>query len=508
MENSKRAIIYIRVSDPSQLENNSLETQEKNCRQFAKSKGYEVVEPIFNEGFGSAKHVLTRPELRKALTFCYKKSNKVSYFIVYNFKRFSRNTEEGLAAISLLAKNEVEVISATEISEMNPIGRAMRTVFMAFGQMENEMKGETVKHNMQEVFRNGLWPFKCPIGYKRKYRTKEENKGLPPVQDLNLTPIIKDMFQKAADGIYSKAQLARIMNLAGFGDFYRRKADHKTVKNILEKTFYYGYMYAPKWDEYQWGRHEPMINRQVWEKAYQKLIIKKKKLTYQDDCLYPLKGTLKCDICNHNMTTSPSRGRGGIVYYYECKNKKCRKTRINSNLAHKQFKKILKDIQPSPRTIKLFNHMVFAEWDKVISSTAITIERLDNKILSLKNELVSIRKAKDDDIYTVEEAKEYASKTRQEIVVLEMERSDTKIEHYDTEIVKEFTEQFLNNLTRLWEAVDLAKRQELQRKILINGLYCQKDKKIRTPELSPSFELIGRLTTIKGKNVTPQGVEP
>ncbi len=42
----KRAVIYIRVSDPSQIENNSLETQEKYCRNFAKSHGYEVLKFI------------------------------------------------------------------------------------------------------------------------------------------------------------------------------------------------------------------------------------------------------------------------------------------------------------------------------------------------------------------------------------------------------------------------------------------------------------------------------
>jgi DNA invertase Pin-like site-specific DNA recombinase len=51
-----RAVIYLRVSDPSQVENNSLKTQENICLQYAKSKGYEIArEPFRDEGF-SAKH--------------------------------------------------------------------------------------------------------------------------------------------------------------------------------------------------------------------------------------------------------------------------------------------------------------------------------------------------------------------------------------------------------------------------------------------------------------------
>jgi len=46
----KRAVIYIRVSDPSQIENHSLETQDKICREYAKTKGYEVVKLFREEG--------------------------------------------------------------------------------------------------------------------------------------------------------------------------------------------------------------------------------------------------------------------------------------------------------------------------------------------------------------------------------------------------------------------------------------------------------------------------
>lgn len=465
----KRCVIYIRVSDPSQLENNSLETQEKACRNFAKQKGYAIVEPVFNEGAKSSKHVNTRPELRRLLAFCASKKNRIDAVIVYKFDRFSRNLEEGVAAISLLAKYKVMVMSCLEDVEEGPMGKALRNIMMTLGELDNDLKGERVRDSMVEVFRKGLWPFKPPIGYKRKFKTKEENKGIPPIKDPNLAPILLDMFEKAATGIYSKAQLARIMNLAGFGDYYRNKADHKTVDNILRKTFYYGYMYAQKWEEYAWGSHEKLVDKIVWEKAYNRVILKKKNYSYQDDTLYPLKGLIKCATCRESMTTCPSKGRNGKVFYYECKNKKCRKLRINSNKAHEQFLEILRNLQPSPRVIRLFNHMVFTEWDKVINQARESAEKLENRIAVLKKELPSIRKAKDDGIYTVDEAKEQAESIRQEITVLEIERSDCKLEQYDAEIVREFTEHFLMNLATLWEVLDYTKKQELQKKIFASS---------------------------------------
>lgn len=503
----KLAVIYTRVSDPSQVENNSLATQEEICRKFAKSKEHNPIK-IFREEGASAKFVNTRPVLRDLLAYVTKKSNNVSAVIVYKYDRFSRNLEEGLATISLLAKYQVLVLSATENTDETPMGKAMRNIMMTLGQLDNELKGVRVKDNMLAVFRSGLWPFKCPLGYKRQYRTKEENKGLVVIPHPYLAPIIMKMFQNAAKGIYTKSQLARMMNLEGFGEHYHTKADYKIVTSILKKTFYYGLMHAPKWDEDVVGRHEPLIDEQTWLKAYRYLILKKKNFNYQDEESYPLKGALKCAYCLHPMTTSPSKGKTTIVYYYECKKKGCGKLRINALKAKEQYKDLLASIKPTPRVIKLFEHMVFAEWDKVIEQTREMADGFDKKIAKLKEELTSIRKAKDDGIYTPEQAKEEADKVQQDIVILGLERSEIRIEQYNTELVKEFTNRFLSNLTFLWDNLDLPKRQAFLQKVFEGTIICGEDRKIRTQSLAPSFELIKALGDENSENVTPEGVEP
>jgi site-specific DNA recombinase len=503
----KKAVIYIRVSDPSQIENNSLGTQEISCRQFAKVKGFEVVK-VFREEGRSAKHVNTRPVLMEIFSLCCRKSSGISAIIVYKLDRFSRNLEEGLAAMSLLAKYNVEVMSVIEDIEPSPMGTAMRSIMMTLSQLDNELKGERVKDNMIASFRKGMWPFKCPIGYKRQFKTKEENKGLPPIQDPSLSPLLKQMFEKAATGIYSKSQLARELNLAGFAELYGAKANHKIVKEILEKTFYYGSMYAKKWNEYTLGKHEPLIDKVTWDKAYQRVILKKKGYTYQDATLYPLKGSLRCAVCRELMTSSPSRGRNRVVYYYECKNKKCRKVRIEASKAHQQFLDILLKIQPSRNVMTLFSHMVMTEWDQVINQAKEAAEKLDGRLLELKGQFDSIRRSKDEGIYTVEEARTQADGIRREIVVVEIERSEARLEQYDAEIVQEFIAQFLMNLGRLWEDMDISKKQALQKKIFVGDLFCTLTKEIRIETLSRSFKLIAHLKDNNGKIVTPSGFEP
>lgn len=498
----RKAVIYIRVSDPSQIDNNSLATQRESCERFAKIKGFEVVK-VFSEEGKSAKHINTRPILRDLLSFVCKKPNRISAVLVYKFDRFSRNVEEGLATISVLAKYQVEVLSATENVEQNPMGNALRSIMMTLGQLDNEMKGERVRDNMQGVFRKGLWPFKCPLGYKRPFPTKEESKGLPPIPDPNLGPIITRLFVDASKGIYNKAQLARIMNLAGFKTYYRSKASHKIVDDTLKRTFYYGNMYAKKWDEYAIGQHEPLIDQRTWERAYQLVILKKKNYQFQDDELYPLRGYLKCAECRKPLTSSPSRGKYKIYYYYECRNKTCSaKVRIDFEQAHEGFLQFLSSIKPSERILKLFEHMVFAEWDRVITENEKQAEVVESKIQSLKDDLKSIRRSVDTGLMTAEEAKSQAEENRQEIAILGIERSDIRIEQYDKEIVREFTEHFLLNLDRLWELLDLPKRQAFIKHLFPNGITCNENREIRTHELAPSFDLIQSLDEQKGENVT------
>ena len=120
----------------------------------------------------------------------------------------------------------------------------------------------------------------------------------------------------------------------------------------------------------------------------------------------------------------------------------------------------------------------------------------------------SIRKAIDDRIYTVEQAREEAERVQQELVVLDFERSDIRIEQYNTEIVKKFTGRFLKDLTLLWDSLDLQKRQAFLQKAFEGSLICGKDRKIQTNTLAPSFKLIQALAGESGKNVTPAGVEP
>lgn len=489
----KLGVIYLRVSDPSQIDNNSLNVQEKICRDIFKKRNIKTALVLRDEGH-SAKHINTRPAMRELLAYCTNKKNNISYVIVYKIDRWSRNTEEGLAAQTLLSKYGIEFLSATENIEKTPTGNLLKTILLALGQFDNELKGERVKDNMQALYRKGIWCWACPVGYKRPYGSKEQNKGKAPVPINGLKEILQIFFQEAATGLYTKQQLADLINAKGFERYTSHSAEIKTVVRIAKNTFYYGKMYNKKWDEYVVGQHEPIVSEELWTRAHNAIFEVKIKYSNQPSDIYPLKGTVKCDFCGKFMTSSNPKGRTKSYTHYECGNKACRRVRIGTTEAHTQFIELLRTIKPTKKTLKLFEYMVFSDWDKQINTAKEEESNINDRISAFEADLISIRKSNDKGIYSDEMAKKEAEKINNEIAVLKVERSDLHFDQYDVEKVRNFTEHFLLNLDRLWDRLtEPAMKQALQSKVFPQGIVCTKDKKIRTVSLSPSFELIMEL---------------
>ena len=118
----KRAIIYLRVSTEEQVDNFSLDTQERICKQEAQRRNIEVVH-IFKEEGRSAKNITGRPVLIEALEFCRKNKRTVDALMVYRLDRLSRQTTDFLSIRKKLAECQIALISASEPTGDSPTDR-------------------------------------------------------------------------------------------------------------------------------------------------------------------------------------------------------------------------------------------------------------------------------------------------------------------------------------------------------------------------------------------------
>jgi len=161
----QRAVIYTRVSTEEQVANYSLESQEKECRRYASRNDMETVK-VFREEGASAKTINGRPVLLQLLKHCQSKTNGITTVLVYKFDRWSRNTAEGLQVIAILSKVGINVISTTEPSENNAMGKFVRGMMLAVAEFDNNVRSERTTSGMKAAFEAGRWPWGAPIGYK------------------------------------------------------------------------------------------------------------------------------------------------------------------------------------------------------------------------------------------------------------------------------------------------------------------------------------------------------
>jgi site-specific DNA recombinase len=83
------AVIYTRVSSAEQVENYSLGTQLKGCRDYCAREGLEVEHEFEDAGY-SAKSA-DRPAFQEMVAYCAKHRKTVTHVVVYNMSRFARD---------------------------------------------------------------------------------------------------------------------------------------------------------------------------------------------------------------------------------------------------------------------------------------------------------------------------------------------------------------------------------------------------------------------------------
>ncbi|MFH2000221.1 MAG: recombinase family protein [Planctomycetota bacterium] len=154
-------VAYCRVSSKEQVEGTSLETQEKQCREFAERSGWNVLQ-VFVELGESAKSA-DRTEFNKAIAFCNKKKNSVGYFVVYKLDRFARNQEDHVIVRGILRRSGTELRSATEKIDESPMGKAMEGIMSVIAELDNNVRTVRTTEGMIQRVHEGIWVWLPPL---------------------------------------------------------------------------------------------------------------------------------------------------------------------------------------------------------------------------------------------------------------------------------------------------------------------------------------------------------
>jgi site-specific DNA recombinase len=318
------AVGYLRVSSTGQVETDynpegiSLPAQRTAVIKRAKELGAAIVEEFVDPG-KSAKTIEHRDAFREMIAYL-KANPNVRYVIVYALSRFARNRYDDAVMMMTLEKLGVTLISTTERNlDATPAGRAMHGMIAVFNEYQVLVSGEDIKYKMGQKAKNGGTLGGAKLGYEN-VRIKHEGREVRTIAvDPERAPFVRMAFELYATGNYGFRDLQEALTDAGLRTkgnrrFGPRPISLHSIGTMLRDRYYLGYV-THDGIEYQ-GRHEPLIDPELFERVQK--VLQTDRIAGTRDRVHDhyLKGTIWCARCRRRLILRPSTSATGRRYFY------------------------------------------------------------------------------------------------------------------------------------------------------------------------------------------------
>jgi DNA invertase Pin-like site-specific DNA recombinase len=445
------AVIYCRVSSREQVEGTSLESQETACREYARKHNLTVQKVFIGQG-ESAKFA-DRPELLELLNYCKDKKRGIKVLVVWKLDRFARNVEDHFAVKALLRKSGVEVASVTEPINGDPTGRLMETILAGFAQFDNDVRAARTRLGQVHRLREGIWPFKPPLGY---VAPKAGKKFRPDQPDPKTFEPIQRVWQLFLTGSYKKADVVRFLNQWNVRGYHGTRITAQAVDRMFSQPYYAGILRDP-WtgEEYQ-GRHTPMVTSQEFARVQEILAGRSNRHTYQKlNPDFPLRGHVLCPSCRMPLRGAFATGKTGKRYaYYACHSTNCVASRksYRAEVVHRELIQFLADQSIAPALTDVMFDAVRKAHDKsratsrkAVAKSRERLERLDRQL----QELILMRSSalvSDDEFRTTQRT------LRQEITAIRADMIE-EVPPPLTSVEEDALRECLRDLVGFWESL-------------------------------------------------------
>ena len=267
-----RYAAYIRVSSEEQVTGYSLDAQRRQIRDWVHNKGGTVVRWYVDEGESAL--TTDRSSFQEMRRDAQK--GRFDALIVHKFDRFARNRTDALAIKSLLRYDyKIKVFSVTEPSEDSdgPIGALIEGIMESVADWYSRNLATEVAKGKRERALQGLLNNQAPFGY-------DKNKAKVLVRNDHECVRLVMGFEAYATGHYSDADIANLLNDAGYRTKKGRPFSKDTVRDMLQNQTYLGkvryqqtrrnsdrsrdYSAPTEWFD---GQHEPLISQALFDRC-------------------------------------------------------------------------------------------------------------------------------------------------------------------------------------------------------------------------------------------------
>lgn len=464
----KGCLIYLRVSDESQVENFSLDNQLDYCKKYSDREGFSVLK-IFREEGKSATNI-NRPELKELLEFATKNKDKISAVILYRYDRLSRDLLQALQLRKQFAELGIDVRSATEPVSNDPMGQMFQSLSFLFAQYESQTHKKRVTDGLNKRFTEGYYTGAYPpLGYSKAIEGSR-TVLIPHEHDF---PIVQQAWRLYATGTKTHRDVAEYLNnnqvRAGYNHNYK-KITKKTISKLFNNKFYIGILTSKTFGEAQ-GRHQAMIDNETFDRV--QFIMNRRAttngLTYLEN--HPdfyLRRIVK-HSCGKYLTAGYSKNKKGNKYgYYFCVDH--RNFNIPVKEIHDKFKTFMDSLKFTDQAFELYRLILTVKFDKTLKFIEKRRRTIENEISQIKTQRIILGEKvamgiMQDDIY-----KTLDKQLDNNMLALSTASSDGLIKRYELEGLLNFSNTLFSDIHKSFLASDYGQRRFLCNKLFPQGL--------------------------------------
>jgi site-specific DNA recombinase len=495
-----KAVIYIRVSDARQVDNTSLDGQEKTCREWCLRNGHEVTR-VFVERGESAKSA-NRTEFQAMFRdLSATTDGSVSHVVVYKFDRFSRDAEDGAAYRMLLRRMGIALRSATEATDDSPAGKLLTTMLGGIAQFDNDVRAERTRTGMKNRFETGRWQWPAPTGYLTGSKS-----GPSLVPDPERAPHVSRLFELVATGAHTKASALAQVSAQGLRSRKGAPLTQETIRKILVNPLYMGEISIRTWGKTVRGDYAPLVSEETFD-CVQRVLSGRAlpavaHVKARPD--FPLRGLILCPDCGKLVTASLSTGKLGKKFgYYRCRHAKGHMN-VSSTRVETSFVDLLERLAPKPERMALIERIFRAAWKGRIRGSEIEAAFLRRELAKEQTRKQTILERMADGTLDGEDFKQMNQKIKDKIANLRMRLALSDSGKLDIEAAIEYLTHILWNTSIAWQTSDLQRKSVIQRRMFPKGLQWSSGG-FGTPVTHSIYMPLGDTSVGEAVLVAPQG---
>lgn len=321
---------YTRVSTVKQGDGVSLEAQKEAISLYAERHGLHISE-WFEEKETAAKR--GRPVFSGLVARL--QNGEAKGVIIHKIDRSARNFSDW-AMIGELIDTGVDIRFAHESLDMTTRGGRLTADIQAViaADYVRNLREECVK-GMNGRLKQGLYPFKAPIGYL------DQGAGRPKIPDPLRAPYIRQAFELYATENYSIRDLLDLLRNKGFTVQTGKPMSKGCLEKLLKNPFYYGEIYIQRGNRRYRGVHEPIISKKLFDRVQ---VLKadrchRKRVRHQ----HPFRRLVKCGTCGRSLCGEKQKG----FVYMRCQTAGCPTNTIRADRLDAEIKRALSALKLS-----------------------------------------------------------------------------------------------------------------------------------------------------------------